>query len=129
MTDARPIAVVYLRRSSDKQEDSIDQQRALNVAYLEKAGYVLHPNPKKAIWAETGSGRTFDQRPIFQAMLREIEAGETVCQMLVMYRPNRFGRIEDVTESTITSTASRRRGSAWSSPAATSTTWRASRAS
>jgi DNA invertase Pin-like site-specific DNA recombinase len=90
------VAIMYLRRSSDKQEDSTEQQRRLNEEYIEKQGYRLHA--RQGIWEETGSGRSFEERSIFQAMLRAVQSGEVGAQVLVLYRPNRFGRSEDLGE-------------------------------
>jgi DNA invertase Pin-like site-specific DNA recombinase len=90
------VAIMYLRRSSDKQEDSTEQQRCLNEEYIQKQGYRLHA--RLGIWEETGSGRSFEERTVFQAMLRAVQAGEVGAQVLVMYRPNRFGRSVDLPE-------------------------------
>ena len=92
------VAIQYVRRSSDKQEDSLEQQRDLNAVYIEGKGYGRPADPGHAVWMETGSGRTFDQRLVFQAMLRALETGQLRAQVLVMYRPSRFGRTEDLSE-------------------------------
>ncbi len=90
------VAIQYLRRSSDKQDDSTEQQRKINDEYVEKMGYeLLDP---KGVWEETGSGRTFDDRPVFQALVKAVERREVVADVLIMYRPSRFGRSEDLTE-------------------------------
>jgi DNA invertase Pin-like site-specific DNA recombinase len=47
---------------------------------------------------ETGSGRSFKDRPVFQALLRALETSQLDADVLVMYRPSRFGRTEDLSE-------------------------------
>jgi DNA invertase Pin-like site-specific DNA recombinase len=99
VADIRPeIAVQYLRRSSDKQEDSTEQQARIIAAYTLGKGYLPPTDVKAARWEETGSGRSFLDRPIFQRLVATIESGALRADVLVMYRPSRFGRSEDLTE-------------------------------
>lgn len=91
------IAIQYLRRSTAHQEDSLEQQLELNSKYIKKMGY-LTPPEKYAAWKETGSGRSFNDRAVFQAMLKAVEAKIVSPDVLVMYRPSRFGRTNDLTE-------------------------------
>ena len=90
------IALQYLRRSSDSQDDSTQQQQRINDEYIALKGYGI---PEvNAVWEETGSGRTFAERLVFQAMVKALESGAVRADVLVMYRPSRFGRSEDLDE-------------------------------
>ena len=92
------VAIQYLRRSTDHQEDSLEQQLELNNQFIQKNGYLTPHSEKLAIWTETGSGRSFDDRPVFQSMLKAVETKAVSPDVLVIYRPSRFGRADDLTE-------------------------------
>ena len=96
--DGSEVAIQYVRRSSDKQEESLEQQGRLIAEFIAKKGYAGPSAAHLAVWSETGSGRTFDERPVFQRLIHAVETGAVVANVLVMYRPNRFGRVEEITE-------------------------------
>ena len=91
-------AVNYLRQSSEKQEKSVEQQAEENEKYRAKMGYRLHAEPAKRAWTEVKSGKTFTERRVFQSMLAAAQAGSLGASVIILYRPNRFGRSEDLAE-------------------------------
>lgn len=79
-------AVIYARRSSDRQnEESTAQQIAACRELADRLGYnVIHVYPDEA---KTGKN---DRRPEFQKMVRAIEAGK--CDVVLAYKSNRISR-------------------------------------
>lgn len=92
MTD---YATEYLRRSSGKQEASLEQQMEINAAYIERKGYSRAPGQER--FTETMSGKTFD-RPVFQQMVSLVTEGQNKFSTVVMYKPNRMGRAKHIEE-------------------------------
>ncbi len=88
-------ATEYLRRSSGKQEASLDQQMEINAAYIEKKGYARAPGQER--FTETMSGKTFD-RPEFQRLVSLVTNGQNKFNTIVMYKPNRMGRAKHIEE-------------------------------
>jgi site-specific DNA recombinase len=64
-------AVAYYRKSTDKQEDSIDRQRGGVLTYARAKGYALAGE-----YVDEGiAGDEFDRRPDFQRLLKDARAG------------------------------------------------------
>ncbi len=85
-------AVAYLRRSSDKQEQSIGDQRTEIVRYADDNGYtVIREYVDDAI-----SGTSAEERPGFQRMITDAEAGQF--KAVIVWNSDRFSR-GDVTET------------------------------
>jgi len=85
-------AWAFYRRSTDKQELSIPDQRTECQAYAARMGWIIvrEFEPIKG-W---GSGLTIDQDPSFQQMVREAESGHHGIQHLLVYDVSRFGRLQ-----------------------------------
>ncbi len=88
-------ATEYLRRSSGKQEASLEQQTEINAAYIERKGYSRAPGQER--FTETMSGKTFD-RPEFQRLVGLVTSGQNKFSTVVMYKPNRMGRAKHIEE-------------------------------
>ena len=85
-------AVAYLRRSTDRQEQSLGDQRLEVSRYAEEHGYqVIREYVDDAI-----SGTSADERPGFQAMVADAQAGGF--QAVIVWNSDRFSR-GDVTET------------------------------
>src|SRR6185437_17098475 len=84
-------AWAFYRRSTDKQELSIEDQRKEVRAYAEQRGWqiVREFEPFKG-W---GSGLTIDQDPSFREMVRLAESGGHDVRHLAVYDVSRFGRL------------------------------------
>jgi DNA invertase Pin-like site-specific DNA recombinase len=89
------IATEYLRRSSGKQEASLEQQIEINAAYIERKGYSRALGQER--FTETMSGKTFD-RPEFQRLVGLVTSGQNKFNTVVMYKPNRMGRAKHIEE-------------------------------
>lgn len=82
-------AVGYLRRSTTKQEQSIEGQREAIAKHAEAQGYNLI-----RFYTDDGiSGATGGERPQFQQMLRDAERLRDF-QVVVCYDLSRFGRMD-----------------------------------
>ena len=85
-------AVAYLRRSTDRQEQSIGDQRAEIAHFATENGYrVLHEYVDDAI-----SGTSAEERPGFQRMIADAKAG--TFKAVIVWNSDRFSR-GDVTET------------------------------
>lgn len=85
-------AVAYLRRSTDKQEQSLGDQRLEVSRYAEEQGYqIVREYVDDAI-----SGTSAEERPGFQAMVADAQAGGF--QAVIVWNSDRFSR-GDVTET------------------------------
>jgi DNA invertase Pin-like site-specific DNA recombinase len=81
---------VYFRRSTLKQEDSIDRQRSQVLPYAERQGYVIMGE-----YQDDGiAGDEFDRRPGFQKLLADAKAGKF--QTILVDEPSRFSRQDPI---------------------------------
>lgn len=86
----RPAAVGYLRRSTDRQEQSIpDQKRAVEAYAAEHGMRITRLYVDDAI-----SGTSVAKRPAFQEMVADAQAGRGFRYVLV-YDVKRFGRLDN----------------------------------
>jgi len=77
-------AVAYLRRSTDKQEQSLGDQRVEVSRYAEEHGYqVIREYVDDAI-----SGTSAEERPGFQRMIADAQAGDF--QAVIVWNSDRF---------------------------------------
>jgi len=85
-------AWAFYRRSTDKQELSVEDQRRDCKAFADRMGWsiVREFAPAKG-W---GSGLTIDQDPVFLEMIRLSEARKHDVHFLVVYDVSRFGRLQ-----------------------------------
>jgi len=85
-------AWAFYRRSTDKQELSIPDQRRDCQEFAARQGWqiVREFEPVKG-W---GSGLTIDQDPSFKEMVRLAEAADHGIRYLVVYDVSRFGRLQ-----------------------------------
>jgi DNA invertase Pin-like site-specific DNA recombinase/DNA-binding transcriptional MerR regulator len=85
-------AWAFYRRSTDRQELSIDDQRRECRAFAAARGWhiVREFEPRKGF----GSGLTIDRDPAFQEMVALAELGGHGVRHLVVYDVSRFGRLQ-----------------------------------
>ena len=84
-------AVGYLRRSTDRQEQSIGDQRKAIDRYAMEHGYdVLHYYIDDAI-----SGTTTEQRKAFQELIADTKERDCPFTHVLVYDVKRFGRLDN----------------------------------
>ena len=84
-------AVGYLRRSTDRQEQSIgDQRKAIDRYALENGFEVLHYYIDDAI-----SGTSTEQRKAFQELIADAKERECPFTHVLVYDVKRFGRLDN----------------------------------
>jgi DNA invertase Pin-like site-specific DNA recombinase len=82
---------IYTRKSTNRQEDSIERQLASVFPYCEKRGYVVIGEP----YTDKGiAGDVFDKRPSFQRLLRDAKSG--LFDVIVCDEWSRLSRQEPV---------------------------------
>jgi len=94
VSDPLKIAVGYLRCSTDRQDDSIDQQRKCLLDWSEENNFkIIH-------WYEDEgkSGTSFEKRPGFMKLSRTVESNPEFRYVLV-YDESRWGRASNPRES------------------------------
>ncbi len=89
-TDYRP-AVGYLRRSTDRQEQSISDQKRAILRYAEEHGYEI------VAWYtdDAVSGTTSDAREAFLRLIGDATAPDCPFQYILVYDVKRFGRLDN----------------------------------
>jgi len=91
-TAQRTAAVAYLRRSTDRQEQSLGDQRSEITRYASENGYhIVSEYMDDAI-----SGTSADERPGFQRMIGDAKTGKF--KAVIVWNSDRFSR-GDVTET------------------------------
>jgi DNA invertase Pin-like site-specific DNA recombinase len=89
--DAKTFAVAYLRRSTDRQERSIEDQLAAIQTYAAAHGlWLLRMYKDDAI-----SGVRSDTRAAFQELLRDAQAPNCDFSTVLVYDLKRFGRVDN----------------------------------
>ena len=84
-------AVGYLRRSTDRQEQSIGDQRKAIERYAEERGFeVLDYYTDDAV-----SGTTADQRKAFLRLIEDAQASDCPFRFVLVYDIKRFGRLDN----------------------------------
>ncbi len=84
-------AAIYTRKSTNRQEDSIERQLSSVLPYCERKGYTLIGEP----YTDSGiAGDVFDKRPAFQKLLRDARAG--LFEVIVCDEWSRLSRQEPV---------------------------------
>ena len=88
-------AAEYVRMSTEKQVYSIENQRDANLRYA-----IAHDLEIVETFTDEGrSGLTYDRRPGLQTLLRHIQSGQAIFQVLIVYDVSRWGRFQDTDES------------------------------
>jgi DNA invertase Pin-like site-specific DNA recombinase len=83
-------AVAYLRRSTDRQEQSLDDQRtAIKVYAAERALTIIREYVDDAI-----SGSTSEGRDAFQRLIADAQRADPDFDMVLVYDVKRFGRVD-----------------------------------
>ena len=86
-----PIAVAYLRRSTDRQEQSIpDQRRAVEAYASDHRLRLVRFYVDDAI-----SGTTATRRPAFQEMVADAQKPNRPFEFVLVYDVKRFGRLDN----------------------------------
>lgn len=84
-------AVGYVRRSTDRQEQSIDDQKNILVKYAEEQGIRLH----KFYVDDAISGTYTLKRKAFLQMIEDAEGPSRKFDSIVVYDIKRFGRVDN----------------------------------
>jgi len=84
-------AVGYVRRSTDRQEQSLSDQRRVIEAYAHEAGY------ETLDWYEDDaiSGAGVDDREAFLRMIHDAQQSSCPFQYILVYDVKRFGRLDN----------------------------------
>jgi DNA invertase Pin-like site-specific DNA recombinase len=86
-----PIAVGYLRRSTDRQDQSIPDQKRAVEAYATENGFRL----ARFYVDDAISGTTATKRPGFQEMVADAQSQTRPFEYVVVYDVKRFGRLDN----------------------------------
>ena len=91
---AIPVAE-YVRMSTDKQDMSVDNQRAAIAAYASVHNMVV----VKRYMDEGRSGLDVEGRPALQRLLSDVQSHRTGCVAILVLDVSRWGRFQNVDES------------------------------
>ena len=91
------VATQYIRRSSGKQEASLEQQMDVNNDYIERKGY-KRATGEQSSFVETVSAKTFTERKELMKIIELVESGRNKFNCIIIYKPNRYGRGKDIEE-------------------------------
>ena len=88
--DLVKVAAGYLRRSTDRQEQSLEDQRQAIETYAEREGFtVIDWYVDDAI-----SGTTTEARKAFQALIEASQKPKCAFRYVLVYDVKRFGRVD-----------------------------------
>ena len=88
---------VYFRCSTDKQDNSIKDQKSVIIDYAVKHQMTITE------WFDKDEGKTgtnFEKRPDFMRMVRMVECHQNDFKVILVYDVDRWGRPIDPDEST-----------------------------
>ena len=83
-------AVAYLRRSTDRQEQSLDDQRATIRQFADEAGLIIIAE----YIDDAVSGSTSENRDGFQRMIADAQNARRNFDLVLTYDVKRFGRVD-----------------------------------
>ena len=88
--DELRVAAGYLRRSTDRQEQSLDDQRQAIEIYAEREGFSV----VKWFVDDAISGTSTEARKAFQAMIAAAQEPNCPFRHVLVYDVKRFGRVD-----------------------------------
>ena len=91
MKETRKKAAGYLRRSTDRQEQSIEDQRRAILGYAEARGFLVN----KFYIDDAISGTVTDDRKAFQQLMLDAREPGRLWDFVLVYDVKRFGRIDN----------------------------------
>ena len=96
ITNSKPIpAAQYLRMSTEHQRFSLDNQRAVNMAYAADHGYEII-----ASYQDAGkSGLTLKARPELKRLLGDVLSGDVEYRAILVLDVSRWGRFQDADQA------------------------------
>lgn len=85
----------YLRKSTDHQQYSTENQSAANLAYA-----AAHGMEVVCTYSDAGiSGLTFEKREALKQLILDVQGGNVTFKAILVYDVSRWGRYQDVDES------------------------------
>lgn len=95
LTDDASHAAEYLRKSTDHQKYSIENQADTIRRYAEIRGFTI-----VRTYADDGkSGLTINGRPALRRLIQDVRSGRANFQTILVYDVSRWGRFQDADES------------------------------
>lgn len=91
-----PRAAQYVRMSTDEQDYSTLNQEEAIAAYAISHGIEI----VRTYSDEARSGLQFDSRPALKSLLNDVQSGQANFEVILVYDVSRWGRFQDVDEST-----------------------------
>jgi DNA invertase Pin-like site-specific DNA recombinase len=104
---AQPIpAAQYLRKSTDHQKYSTENQSETNLAYA-----AAHGMEVVRTYSDDGiSGLTFEKRDALKRLILDVQSGNVTFKVILVYDVSRWGRYQDADESAYYEFTCRRAG-------------------